>query len=405
MGHSYRSAAALLLLAGSVLTQAATLSNKGYIEVRQQERLASGGGTGLAQRYEALLESQLTQGAFKLDGIVLGRYRAQYDEAPEAQRDALRDEARLRELWLTWSAEQVEVRLGRQQQAWGRGDYFRVLDVINPLDLREFLLPYVDNYALGRQPRDLLIVDYFGDDWEQQLVLAGQRERTRVAPAGSDFALRGTPPEWPADVTPGNGVDIGWRGQRFWRGSDVALYAFQGYHSDAMLTWQNGQWLREQPRRDMLGASLARPAGDWVIRTDVAHYPREGRQTSTGIRRSARSSALLGLDRNQNDWNLNLQLASTYWHDRAEGHRPEWEGSVAVEKAWLQQRLQTGITWMLHQQDDPSQLWRLHLRYDLQPQWKLELTGWWFSGAADTLFGQFDAQDRVHLSLRRDFAF
>src|SRR5690606_39907139 len=52
-------------------------------------------------------------------------------------RDELGHEAWLREYYLTWSADAFEIRVGRQQQAWGRADYFRVVDVLNPLDLRE----------------------------------------------------------------------------------------------------------------------------------------------------------------------------------------------------------------------------------------------------------------------------
>lgn len=387
-----------------LFAQAVNLSGKGYVEARQQERLADASGRSLGQRYEALLEGQMAHKNLRFDGVFLGRYRSQYDVANTDIRDELGREAQLREYYLTWSADAFEIRLGRQQQAWGRADYFRVVDVLNPLDLREFLLPYIDNYSLGRTPRDMLIVDYFADQWEHQWVVAPERKATQLAPAGSDFAMTAMPPALPPEHKRGDGVDVGWRGKTFWQGRDIELYAFRGYHSDAMLAQHQGDWVRQQPRRDFVGASLAQPAGDWIIRSDVAHYWQEGRQISSGIKDSQRSTALLGFDRNKNDWNLNLQMAATRWHDDTDGNDTVLEGSVSVDRNWYQQRLNTGLIWMVNHQDHTSHLWRATIRYNLYPQWDVALTAVVFDGRQTTLFGQYDQQDRVILTVRRNFS-
>lgn len=394
----------VLLLMIPALAQAMNFSGKGYAEARQQARLTSTPERSPGQRYEALLEGQIASGNVRFDGVFLGRYRNRYDRAEESVRDELRSEAQLREYYVTWSGDVFDIRLGRQQQAWGRADYFRVVDVLNPLDLREFLLPYIDNYSLGREPRMMLLGDYFGQHWEHQLMIAPQRNATKLAPFGSDFAMESMPAALPPEYKEGNGVDIGWRGTLFWQGNDVALYAFQGYHSDAMLNRRAGDWMREQPRRDFIGGSLARPAGDWVIRSDVAHYWQEGRQISTGITNSQRSTALLGLDRNKNDWNLNVQMSATYWHDNAEQNENEWEASLALDKNAYQQRLNSGIIWLINHKQFTSHIGRVQVRYDMNPHWKIMLSAVVFDGRQRTVFGQFDQQDRVMLSLRRDFS-
>lgn len=48
--------------------------------------------------------------------------------------------ADLRELYLTYYHQNHEIKLGKQQVAWGETDGVRILDVVNPLDYREFLL-------------------------------------------------------------------------------------------------------------------------------------------------------------------------------------------------------------------------------------------------------------------------
>lgn len=393
-----------LLLVHGVALAAPSFSGKGHAEIRQQERAGNQFGDDPGQRYEGLLEGQMNTGPLKTNAILLGRYRSQYADAEGAVRDDMRSDAELREFYLTWSADRFEIRAGKQQQAWGRADYFRIVDVWNPLDLREFLLPYFDNYSLGRQPRGMLITDYFGDVWEQQLIIAAQRKATRLAPAGSDFAINGMPASLPPVHEYGDGVDIGWRGKRFWAGNDIELYAFHGYHADEMLTVDNTQLVREQAKRDMLGTSLARPLGDWVLRSDIAHYLREGRQTEAGIEDSSRTSALLGFDRVDNEWTWNLQLATTHWYDEERNHDDVWESSVSVEKNWSRYRLTTGLLWLVNWVDDSSQLWRASVSYEFLPQWKISFAGVAFDGKDDTQFGQFDDQDRLMLTLRRDFS-
>lgn len=392
------------LLLPAMTLAAPSFSGKGHAEVRQQERAGNSAGDDLGQRYKALLEGQMNAGRLKTNSIILGRYRSQYDDAEGEVRDDMRTDAELRELYLTWSADRFEIRAGKQQQAWGRADYFRIVDVWNPLDLREFLLPYFDNYSLGRQPRGMLIGDYFGDVWEQQLIVAPQRKATRLAPAATDFAVAAMPASLPPVHEEGDGVDIGWRGKIFWSGNDIELYAFHGYHADQMLTVADARLVREQPKRDMLGTSLARPLGDWVLRTDIAHYLQEGRQTATGIEDSSRTSALLGFDRVANEWTWNLQLASTHWYDDKSGHDDVWESSLSVEKNWSRYRLSTGLLWLVNWVDDSSQLWRATVSYEFLPQWKVTLAGVAFDGKEGTQFGQFDDQDRLMLTLRRDFS-
>lgn len=394
----------VLLFVNGAAIAAPSFSGKGYAEIRQQQRTENAEGENLGQRYEGLLEGQMNSGQLKANTILLGRFRSQYDDATAEARDEMRTDAELRELYLTWSADSFEIRAGKQQQAWGRADYFRIVDVWNPLDLREFLLPYFDNYSLGRQPRGMLITDYFGNTWEQQLIFAPERKATRLAPAGSDFAVNGMPANLPAINEEGNGLDIGWRGKTFWAGNDIELYAFHGYHADHMLTMKNSLLIREQPKRDMIATSLARPLGDWVLRTDAAHYLREGRQTDTGIEDSSRTSALVGFDRMKNEWIWNLQLAATHWHDKESNHHDVWESSISVDKNWSRYRLTTSLLWLVNLADDSSQLWRATVSYEFLPQWKVSLAGVSFNGKDSTQFGQFDQQDRIMLSLRKDFS-
>jgi hypothetical protein len=62
--------------------------------------------------------------------------RAIYSRIGSSGRDALAFENRLREAYvdLAFADVPVSLRLGRQQVIWGESDYFRMMDIINPLD-------------------------------------------------------------------------------------------------------------------------------------------------------------------------------------------------------------------------------------------------------------------------------
>jgi hypothetical protein len=54
-----------------------------------------------------------------------------------------------RELFLQWSHGPLRVRAGKQQLVWGEADGIKVLDVLNPQDFREYILP---NFSESRIP-------------------------------------------------------------------------------------------------------------------------------------------------------------------------------------------------------------------------------------------------------------
>jgi hypothetical protein len=56
----------------------------------------------------------------------------------------------LRELYVDYNVQALDVRIGKQMIVWGEIDGFRLLDLVNPFDLREFIL---DDYEDSRIPQ------------------------------------------------------------------------------------------------------------------------------------------------------------------------------------------------------------------------------------------------------------
>ena len=393
-----------LLGLASLPLAAATLSNRGHLEDGYHHDTTGDSSSG--HRLEALLETRINQGNWTLDSVLLGRYRTQYDDAGGKLEDRMQSDQDLRELYVTWAGDSWQWRLGQQQIAWGRGDYFRLVDVLNPLDLREFLLPYIDDYSLGRQTRPMAVVEVYGDSLEQQFVLAPRSKTTRFAPAGADFAIAGQPQGLPEDDEHER-MDIGWRGKTFVDGTDLDFYLFDGLSPDPLYVVEEGRQVEQQRRRSLVGASFARPTGDWVLRGDLVHLFHEPLQTPTGADNVPKSAALLGLDMTRNEWTVNLQATVSHRHDAPSSLQQSntWEASAAVLKDWSKQRLNAGLLWLYNHDTQSSHMLKANLGYRPWNQWYVETGFIGFSGGERTQYGQFDQRDRVYLQVRRDFGF
>jgi len=140
----------------------------------------------------------------------------------------------LRECYLDIYTDRLDIRAGKQQVVWGTADGVRILDMVNPLDYREWTLkPYVDT----RIP--LWMINLEGElmlDGHLQLLLIPDYQPNYYAPAGAPFTLRT--------------VDIGAQGVANWQGGGGTVQTIdekpgkQFKNTKIGLRWQNiiGGW-------------------------------------------------------------------------------------------------------------------------------------------------------------------
>lgn len=96
----------------------------------------------------------------------------------------------LRECFFDVFTERLDIRLGKQQVVWGTTDGVRILDMVNPLDYREWT---IKDYSQIRIPLWMLKLE--GElmmNGHLQLLVIPDYEPNYFAPAGSPFALRAT---------------------------------------------------------------------------------------------------------------------------------------------------------------------------------------------------------------------
>jgi hypothetical protein len=120
-----------------------------------------------------------------------------YDSVFDAEADFRENRSRLsrtrgtdwlREFYFDFLSNKLDVRIGKQQVVWGTTIGIKILDIVNPEDLREFVL---DNFADSRKPLWMLKVEYSPTiNGTLQFLFMPDFEPNFVSPAGSPFTFR-----------------------------------------------------------------------------------------------------------------------------------------------------------------------------------------------------------------------
>lgn len=353
-----------------------------------------------------------------------GRYRynaaACDDRWSDATCDAYRSDADWRELYLSRDVGSWQLSAGLQQVVWGRADNLRVFDLVNPLDLRDFVLPDLGEYRIATP-----MVRALGTagGWTVEALWQPYFTPHDYAASGSAYDL-GLDARFAATGLatrdarrPRRDGSAGEAGLQLstTRGSlDISLLGYTGYNDDPVYALELDDpaqpAVRGQFRRHAtVGAGLAYAFdGGWVARGEATWSPDAPVSDlgGTAPRRAATANLLVGLDYQWRDWVLSAQAS-----DR---HIASWDAAMATtERAAVLSVSATGSSHagrmshrlaytVMPQAGDGAWLqWRSAYQFD--DHWQVEANLDLLDGADTGFFGQFRERDRLRLELRRQF--
>jgi len=96
----------------------------------------------------------------------------------------------LRELYVDLLSNRLDLRIGRQQVVWGTADGVKILDAVNPTDMREFTL---DDYADSRIPLWMLKLEYAPTlNGTAQFLFIPDFQANYIPPLGAPFTFKAT---------------------------------------------------------------------------------------------------------------------------------------------------------------------------------------------------------------------
>jgi len=363
-------------------------------------------------------------------GRVLGWYDAAMDIEPTNNRDLTpgikqhyRTYLQSKEAYLLYGGDAFDFRIGQQQMVWGKTDGLRMLDIINPLDMREFILDDFLDSRIGLWSARLnWYADIGGSQHEFEFIVipdarAGEFAPTGsrwayampVAPAGAALAVQaGRKPGWRAADTE---AGIAWRSNI--AGWDLSLNWLYGWKdSPNMQKNLTPGLLTLTPvyqRMNTVGGSFSNAFGPMVLRGELAVNIGEGINKTgttplTSVGRKTTVNAAFGVDYTKNNWRISPQLFirhlpgrdTTIAEDQTSGFV-----SLMISTDYMNEKLKPEVIG-LYDWAGGSWMLRPKLAYEFSDQIMARLGADLFGGSTG-FFGQFDKNDRVYTEVEYTF--
>ncbi len=365
--------------------------------------------------YHAAGVDVYAEGRLRWNGVYLGD-----NPYSEEARDAYEVSFDWRELYLRFSALGFDWSAGWQQIVWGKADELRVLDQVNPVDLREFVLLDLDDY---RKTVPAVRANRRFGEWDAELLYVARFRPTSFARSGSEFFIPQIDPALADRVSLlpdaeydsiGAGSELGVRFTRSFEGLDLELVGF--YTRDDLPVFRlepladTGSMLpglrREHHRYFLAGTGIALPLGSsLVLRGELGYIPRKtfnADDTPDGLDHSGQLTGLIGLDYTYGDWLITAQALDQYilgWRPayREERHTPTF--TVTVQGTSLGARLDTRLFWAVQPLRGDGSWLQIRNTYRFDDHWAAALIVDLLQGRDSGFFGQFDDKDRIGVEL------
>ena len=339
-----------------------------------------------------------------------------------------RGELELRELFVDGTIGAVRLRLGKQQVVWGQADGLRVLDVVNPFSLREFVLPnpedrriplWTINAELPLAGGDLQLL-WVADPTVDELPRPGHPfELTsplyvpRRPAAGAPVTVSIVPAIRPGGGLESSDVGLRWSGQA--GGWDLSVnYLY--HHWDAPVPYQHRDvtGVRIAPRYErtsLLGGSYANAFGSITIRGELGmstkrFFPTDDPADADGVFQARELAHVIGVDYTGIDETLiSVQLFQS-WISRhpagATRRRLENQATLVVQHEAFNRALRLRALWLQSLDRGDSAL-QAQIAWKWRSNAVLAIGAERFDGTREGLFGQFRDASRVTLGLELGF--
>jgi hypothetical protein len=337
-----------------------------------------------------------------------------------------------RQVLLDGKVKKVDLKLGLQQVVWGQADGLRVLDVINPLDYREFIL---EDFLDSRRPLWLARADVPVGKGSLQLIWVPYFAPARLPGAENEFGLGSSfglgligaaqsnlPPFTtriePAE-RPGYQLKSSQGGARYSRSVgkwDVTANYFYGWE-DTPTSYLRGIEFTQPltlvfkpkfDRKEVFGGTAATNFGSVVLRTE-AGWNRDkpaavtDDPVNTGFEKFGQFSSVAGLDWSAKTW---LWVSGQYFFQSVNAPqsrllfpRNNHLASVYFRTNFLRDTLRPEF-FVLTGLNQRQFMIRPKLTKTFGDHWSASIGADFLGGRRTNVFGYFDSRDRVVIELK-----
>ena len=407
--------------------------------------------TGFYQNWLAIraveeYDIMLIRNRVRLDGNLYGETLGAYfslDVRNDGTNDESDFEISLREAYVDLYFSNVEFRLGKQQVVWGKADGVFINDIVNPLDMRMFLLQDFDNIRMGIP---MVKANLYLGNWTLEGLWIPKFEPWQFAKAGSDWEFTlGLPADtvwgpWGCEIVeelqyifhvndeklPENSLEnseFGFKLATFLLGVDISLLYLDGYADHPVVEDDSVTMIIDPElgvptqidtyitpfyyRSPMYGLNFSRPVFSTVIRGELGYFAaRRFSDLNMQILTSDYFQSMLGLDFT-GPWgsSVSLQAIHSQIMDYQSGmvdDETEQMATVMLSGSFLRETVIASLLGLADVKEDAG-LGRLDVSYAWSDALKISLGGFFLWGNEDTLFGQFSENDNIYLKIKYSF--
>lgn len=304
----------------------------------------------------------------------------------------------------------LDIKIGRQLLPWGRSDNIRLLDLLNPLDLRE---PGSTDIVDIRLPVSMTRIDYSHGPWSWNLIAIHEIRFNKTPVPGSEFQPRIAPPlteikpsgDWAAERAFSlSGVFPGW---------DLSIHYAEVYEDEPYLDLTDPitpllkhAWLR------MAGLAFNRIYGSWLFKGEVARLSGFNLATDPGAEHS-RTDILLGLEYfGFRDSQIALETSVQHLHGWQSRFalppdnrlRNEWQTALRLNRSFANDQVNAILVALLHgSQLDDGGIVRASLDYTPRDGLTLSTGIVLFLRGDTPPFSELSDRDRILLGVKYFF--
>ena len=303
--------------------------------------------------------------------------------------------------YVRWATDWTDLTLGYQKAVWGQADDVRVVDVVNPLDLKNFVLFDIDEY---RMSLPMLRAENSVGDWDVEIMWILDSQPNELPPQGSEFDL-GFPDMIPQEEP--SGTELALRLQGFVAESDVAFYAFHGYNDMPVLSMTPTSASFDYHRETMLGGSVSRPVGDMVLRGELAFFHQREFDRDDGVTQAYHQGQwLLGVDYLSGDWLFTAQYTDrriSEWTDALLAPEKDPLYTLSADGQLASDTIKLRFAISHADSNGGGQLYQSKFTYQPNAHWAWQINFDFMDGDSANFFGQFRKKDRIWLSTTYTF--
>ena len=333
----------------------------------------------------------------------------------------------LREMYADIKFGKTYWRLGKQQIVLGQTEGIKVLDVLNPMTFREFIL---DDFEDSRIPLWSIKGDIPIGKFNLQTYWIPDMTYHHFPNAGGMYSLNQSPSDqavipqvYMIDANKPNHMirdsDIGAKLSTFWNGWDLTLSYLYQYDNMPVMTGAvdiNEMKLTLQPkykRIHVVGNTFGNTFGSFGIRGEVGFIPNKfftnpHFSNTNGSFETSQIISALGIDY----FGISETLITLQWFgDWVQNNKVE-EGkirtrmtnafSLMTTRFFMNQRLE-GRIFGIYSLDEQNGVVDLKLSYLMQDNFKVWFGGNAFFGANQGLIGQFSNRNRISIGTELGF--